>query len=568
MATPVQGQPGKTQPDGLPAISDPDVIYAGQQVTVPGAQPDPHTPPRDGDNGDEAGSQETTPPATQKPDGKQKPGDDRRDEQAPAPGTTTAPAPESSAPSTPASRPAEQPGQEQGSPSATASATPRPGTSPAPSAAAPSATAEAPGSADSSPATTASETPPPAPAPAPASSPLNLRTVLGAGTLLAAAITGALALRRTLQRRRRTPGEKIAIASETSPAEAKLAAAAEPGGAARLDVALRTLAHQVAHEKAADLPPIRAARIGTRTVEVLPEGLARKPQAPFVAGQAGWWVLPAEAVLLDEETAREVPAPYPGLVTIGSTESGDLLLLNLPQVAALLLDGNPVHITEVCTSLALELGMSPWASEAEIVTIGFGEDLPQLLPTSRIAHMRHARHALRDLSERLLEAHQMPETSHQPYLLLCASTLDADLAWQFADIIDKAQHVPVTLIAPASAAAASFPTPKSSTPHSASPSNSTTSALRSRCSVWSMPPTCRSPPRSPSPRNPPTQPRDHGKRYRTSRTPRSAPVHWTWPNPHSLATARNPCRRPRSPRAPVTARSTRHCWPRPPTPPA
>ncbi|GDY70025.1 hypothetical protein SAV14893_094180 [Streptomyces avermitilis] len=127
---------GKTQPDGLPAISDPDVIYAGQQVTVPGAQPDPHTPPRDGDNGDEAGSQETTPPATQKPDGKQKPGDDRRDEQAPAPGTTTAPAPESSAPSTPASRPAEQPGQEQGSPSATASATPRPGTSPAPSAAA------------------------------------------------------------------------------------------------------------------------------------------------------------------------------------------------------------------------------------------------------------------------------------------------------------------------------------------------------------------------------------------------------------------------------------------------
>ncbi|MET7888433.1 hypothetical protein [Streptomyces avermitilis] len=443
---------GKTQPNGLPTISDPDVIYAGQQVTVPSAQPDQHAPPRDSDDGDEAGNQETTPPATQKPDSKQKPGDDTGDDQAPAPGTTTAPAPESSAPSPPASRPAEQPGQEQGSPSAT----PRPGTtSPAPSAAAPSASAEAPGSADSSPAATASETP--APAPAPASSPLNLRTVLGAGALLAAAITGALALRRTLQRRRRTPGEKIAIASETSPAEAKLAAAAEPGGAARLDVALRTLAHQMAHEKAADLPPIRAARIGARTVEVLPEDLAREPQAPFVAGQAGWWVLAPDAALLDEETAREVPAPYPGLVTIGSTETGDLLLLNLPRVPALLLDGNPLHITEMCTSLALELGMSPWASEVEVVTVGLGENLPQLLPTARISHMRQATHALRDLSERLLEAHQIPETSPQPYVLLCASSLDADTAWELADLIDKAGTVPVTLVAPAGTAAAHFP---------------------------------------------------------------------------------------------------------------
>ena len=35
---------GKPQPHGLPAITDPDVIYAGQQVTVPGAQPDQHAP--------------------------------------------------------------------------------------------------------------------------------------------------------------------------------------------------------------------------------------------------------------------------------------------------------------------------------------------------------------------------------------------------------------------------------------------------------------------------------------------------------------------------------------------
>ena len=152
-----------------------------------------------------------------------------------------------------------------------------------------------------------------------------------------------------------------------------------------------------------------------------------------------------------------MPAPYPGLVTIGSTQGGDLLLVNLARLPTLLLDGNPVHITEVCTSLALELGMSPWANEVEVVTVGFGEDLPQLLPTARIAHMRHASHALRDLSERLLEAHQMPETGHQPYLLLCASALEVDTAWEFADVIDKAGTVPVTLIAPAGVTAAHFP---------------------------------------------------------------------------------------------------------------
>ncbi|MFG2794167.1 hypothetical protein [Streptomyces sp. NPDC048419] len=441
---------GRKQPHGLPEIADPDVIYAGQQVTVPGAPPD--QPSQDPDQGDKAGNhQETTPPAGQKPGSEHKPGAGTGGDQTPAPSQTTTPAPQSSAPSAPASHPAEQPGQKgQSSPSAATSEGREPSARASSTPASPPASPQPSHPADSSPA-------PGAPAPTPTESPVNLRTVLGAGALLAAAITAALALRRTLQRRRRKPGEKIAIAPETSTAEAQLAAAAESGGAARLDVALRTLAHQTAQQEDAILPLLRAARIGTRAVEALPEDLTADPAAPFVAGQGGWWALPSDAVLLDEDAAREVPAPYPGLVTIGSTTTGDLLLLNLAQLPALLLDGNPVHITEVCTSLALELAMSPWASDVEVVTVGFGEDLPQLLPTARIAHMRQPVHALRDVGERLLEAHQMPETEHQPYLLLCAATLDTDTAWQFADIIDKAGTLPVTLIAPANTAAAHFP---------------------------------------------------------------------------------------------------------------
>ncbi|MFZ4246583.1 LysM peptidoglycan-binding domain-containing protein [Streptomyces griseoincarnatus] len=431
---------GKPQPDDLPAITDPDVIYPGQQITVPGHAQKPPSP-------GESDRQERTPPHDQTPD---RPAPDTG--QPPMPNQALPPATPPS-PASPGSPSAAQPSPQR-SPSATAPATPRPGTS-APSI--PPSASSTPTSPAQTPETTATTSTDPA-APARTDGPLNLRTVFGAGALLAAAVTGALALRRTLQRRRRKPGETIAIAGETSPAEAQLTAAAEPGGAARLDLALRTMAHQTARQEGgAGVPVMRAARIGARTLHVLPEDPSHKLSAPFVPDQDGWWVLDADATLLNEDAAHDVPAPYPGLVTIGSTETGDLVLLNLARISALLLDGNPVHITEVCTSLALELAMSPWASDVEVVTVGFGEDLPQLLPTARIAHMRQPAHALRDLTERLLEAHQLPDTQHQPYLLLCASVLDADTAWEFADVIDKAGDVPVTLVAPASTAAPHFP---------------------------------------------------------------------------------------------------------------
>jgi nucleoid-associated protein YgaU len=437
------------QPDGLPAITDPDVIYPGQHVTVPGTSTSDAPPPARDHTGEYEQDSEQPAPA---PDDEHQPGhDDDQEAQPPAPSPSASPTPEPSASSSP---PAERPGPDkQGALPPVGSTVPRPSGSGAPSRATPPASPEVPASDASSP------TAAPTAESAPAGSALNLRVVLGAGALLAASITGALALRRALQRRRRKPGEKIAIAPETSTAEAQLAAAAEAGGAVRLDLALRTLAHHLsaAADTAPGVPQLRAARIGTHTVDVLPEDLAQQPMTPFVSGTAGWWALPDDADLLDETAARDVPAPYPGLVTIGSTDTGDLVLLNLAALPALLLDGSAVHITEVCTSLTLELGMSPWASDTEIVTVGFGEDLPQLLPTARIAHMRQAAHALRDLRERLLEAHQMPDTQDQPYLLLCASALDADTAWQFADLIDKAGPIPVTLIAPASSAAAHFP---------------------------------------------------------------------------------------------------------------
>ncbi len=210
-------------------------------------------------------------------------------------------------------------------------------------------------------------------------------------------------------------------------------------------------------------------------------------------GRAGWWDLDADAVLLDEDAARGVPAPYPGLVTIGSTERGPGAAQSR-RASALLLDGNPVHITEVCTSLALELGMSPWAGDVEVVTVGFGEDLPQLLPTARIAHMRPAR-ARAARPDRTAPG-SPPTARHSPPALPAAVRVGPGCRHRLG--VRRRHRQGRRHRSPWSPLPAwpphTFPTRRSSTPPSAPRSPSSPPAKRSPSSAWHTPPTSRSPP--------------------------------------------------------------------------
>ncbi|MEV6048659.1 LysM peptidoglycan-binding domain-containing protein [Streptomyces xanthochromogenes] len=400
---------GKPQADGG-RLTDPDELQVGWSLDIPA----PAAPEA------EAARHSAAPPATGQP------------------------APEPSAPAADTPRP---------TPSASVSAAPSPSrpAATAPSTAPPTGPAATPSTAPSVPATPPADQPDNS-----ARQQVQLTTVAGAFVLLAAAITGALTLRRILQRRRRAPGETIAIADETSLAAAQLSEAAAPTLVDDLDLALRTLAHQAQTDNQ-PLPAIRAARYSQQAIELLPGEADTEPQPPFVKGGNGWWVLPATAALLSGDGAASVTAPYPVLSTIGATEDGSLVLLNLAHPRVILLDGTADHVREVCTSVALELAMSPWSEHVEIMTLGFGEELPKLLPTSRIAHKREPAHAVRDLGDWMLTAYQQPEEAEQPYLLLCAAELDSDTAWQLAEALDKAGDLPVTLIAPVSRASQHFP---------------------------------------------------------------------------------------------------------------
>ncbi|MFH8492233.1 hypothetical protein [Streptomyces longisporoflavus] len=438
---------GVDQPGRTPRLSDPDLIYPGQQITVPAADA-PKAPHGERDErperpGEAPGDNEKDAPRQDAGQG-QDTGNGRdggKDRGGPAGGADK---PAQSAKPTPSPKPTPPPAPDRTDRHPTAPPSDRDTSAATPS----------------PPASPALSTPAPAPDPGAgeSSSLLNTRTI-GVLASLAAAVTLALSVRRILQRRRAKPGELIAMPEETSPTEAQMAQAAEPEGPLRLDRTLRTLRTLAAHTTRAGepLPELRGARLTDHGVQVLPGDLQADPVPPFTTAAGGWWVCEDTAELLDEQDAAQVDAPYPGLVTIGADTSGHLVLLNLPQAGVLLLNGERHQVEEVLTSLALEAGMSPWAAHVEVVVVGFGEGLNHLLPTSALAYMRESGHAARDFAERLLEAHQEREEARPPYLILCACELTADSAWQIAETVDKATDVmQVALIAPASSAGLLF----------------------------------------------------------------------------------------------------------------
>ncbi|MFF9690478.1 LysM peptidoglycan-binding domain-containing protein [Streptomyces sp. NPDC014623] len=423
---------GEEQPDGGD-FTDPDQIFPGQSLTLPS----PTAAPQDPDA--EAGEQQSPntpapqtpdrpekPDEAQQPDNDEAPGGDRAAEpSAPAPSIaapepTTAPAPGGSV-----SRPSAGPSEESTPPaqsSTSGSVPPQAG----PSAAADAEKVEA---ADDS--------------------LQQVALVAGIGALLAASLAGALVVKRILQQRRRRAGERIAIDSDPSLLEQIFHTSGEPASGALLDLALRTLAGPAGADT--QLPLVRGARITGRTVHLLVEDKSVTPLAPFTAGEEpGVWVLDPKAVLLDEETAAQIPAPYPGLVTLGATEDGDLLLVNLLN-RVLLLDGEPDDILAVTRALALEAGTCGWSDHPEIMTVGLGSRLATLLPKGRVRTMPKLQSVVADLGSLLVEVHQQDEMapSPLPWILICARDADGDQVWQLADAVSAARKLPIAVVLPA-----------------------------------------------------------------------------------------------------------------------
>ncbi|MFD4371073.1 LysM peptidoglycan-binding domain-containing protein [Streptomyces sp. NPDC058486] len=335
-------------------------------------------------------------------------------------------------------------------------------------------------------ATPSVKVPPPSPAPTTrpeaeratddeaTNSPLS-RTA-GIGMLAAGSLLVALGTKRMLQRRRREPGQ-LPARTDHDDAEQTLHAASDPGSLELLDLALRTLAHR-AEEEGIDLPAATGARITARTVELLlatdaaadldgddrdqelPEDGAARPVAPFTRVSRRRWALDRRQALLDAADAADVPAPYPGLVTLGTDPDGNHLLINLNVSRILLLDGDPTAVRDTARVLALEAATSTWSDHAEIITVGLGDELPRLLPQNRLRSVPHLAAARADLAELLLEQRQQADGDdappRMPWTLVCAAAMEEDEAKLLADTLTAARELPVALILPAQGTAGAF----------------------------------------------------------------------------------------------------------------
>lgn len=232
----------------------------------------------------------------------------------------------------------------------------------------------------------AADPPATAPAAVPAADGPDLGVLVAAGisALAAAGLLTVLVGRRFLSARRRRPGQRMAHSAAYGPAEVALRAAEEPDTVELLDLALRTLAAGP-DAAAGELPTLLAATVGGGRIGLR---LARpqRPAGPFAPGATPVdWAYDPHAPLLDPEAAADIPAPYPALVTLGRTRTGDLVLVDLEAAGAITLTGDPDGIREVLTALAVELAVSGWADHLDVTLVGFAGELAEHLP-DRLHH--------------------------------------------------------------------------------------------------------------------------------------------------------------------------------------
>lgn len=210
----------------------------------------------------------------------------------------------------------------------------------------------------------------------------SMQTIAAAGSILAAAVLAVIAARRARQQRRRRPKRRIPMPSgATAEFEKQLRVASDITGTALADRALRTLAFNC-REACRPLPEVEAMRITARGVE-LHLAAVTPTVAPFTEREDNpivWWCPARGTSLLDENQAADVIPPYPALVSLGETDEGDAVLVDLESIGLLRLAGSPADVRAVMLALTVELASSKLAAATQIVLAGAGSDLHALYP--------------------------------------------------------------------------------------------------------------------------------------------------------------------------------------------
>ncbi|MEU1876868.1 hypothetical protein ABZ470_06100 [Streptosporangium sp. NPDC020072] len=234
---------------------------------------------------------------------------------------------------------------------------------------------------------------------------LELLDYLAGASLAAAGLLAALGRRRRQQLWHRAFGRRIARPKDdAAKAEVALRLGADAPGSRMLDIGLRLLGRSLAAQKR--IPPtIYAAHLSAQSLDLWIHPPVAEAPAPWSAHDGGQvWKLPAhEGRMLDERALSEAPAPYPGLVSLGSNGEGRVLVDLEAAHGLISLDGP--RSTEALAALAVELATNRWSDLMTVTLVGFGEELTVIAP-DRVRHVATLAELLPELEARAAERGQ------------------------------------------------------------------------------------------------------------------------------------------------------------------
>ncbi|MDN5727539.1 MAG: hypothetical protein L0G99_16665, partial [Propionibacteriales bacterium] len=188
----------------------------------------------------------------------------------------------------------------------------------------------------------------------------------GIGGLLAAGALTGIAGRRLWQLRQRPVGRRLPHApSWAAGVERALGHQQDPIALQAMDKAMRLVSDHC-RRTGEGVPRLLSASVGPGGVELEMSRAGLLAPAPFAVGGRVW--VAGLAAIAD---AAEVDAvrPWPALVSLGTRGDGSYVLVNLEEMSLLDVHGDHEVAFGVQTAVAMELAMSLWAEELQVVLV-------------------------------------------------------------------------------------------------------------------------------------------------------------------------------------------------------
>jgi hypothetical protein len=232
---------------------------------------------------------------------------------------------------------------------------------------------------------------------------------LSSASLLAAGVLAALGRRRRERLWQRGFGRRlVAPVGDAAVAEAALRLGADDPAVQLLDTSLRQLSATLAAQ--GETPPtVFAAHLGGEQVDLWIAPAGRTPPAPWQAVSGGQvWRLPVAAAAsldgarldgarLDGASAdghsvdghsvdghsadgHRALAPYPGLVTLGTNDTGRVMVDLEAAHGLIAVRGPSVAVRSALAALAVELVTNRWSDRMRVTLVGFGAGLELIAP--------------------------------------------------------------------------------------------------------------------------------------------------------------------------------------------